>query len=60
MKGRIKLLSKIAIVIALFAQTTTADTVLPMIGTSGLNEPLYLTLCGIALLILGARSKQSI
>lgn len=60
MKGRIKLLSKIAIVIALFAQTTVADTVFPMIGTSGLNEPMYLTLCGVALLILGARSKQSI
>lgn len=60
MKGRILFLSKIAIVAALFAQTTIADTMLPMIGTNGLNEPLYLTLCGIGLLVLGARSKGSV
>lgn len=60
MKGRILLLSKIAVVAAMFAQTTIADTMLPMIGTNGLNEPLYLTLCGIGLLVLGARSKRSV
>ncbi|HEY7771946.1 MAG TPA: hypothetical protein VIC26_02105 [Marinagarivorans sp.] len=60
MKGRILFLSKIAVVAALFAQTTIADTMLPMIGTNGLNEPLYLTLCGVGLLVLGARSKRDV
>ncbi|BCD97932.1 hypothetical protein [Marinagarivorans cellulosilyticus] len=60
MKGRILLLSKIVVVAAMFAQTTIADTMLPMIGTNGLNEPLYLTLCGIGLLVLGARGKRSV
>ena len=59
MKGRVTFFTKIVVVIAVFAQTTTADTGLPIIGMGGLNEPLYLTLCGIGLLILGARGKKS-
>ncbi|WP_053980386.1 hypothetical protein [Marinagarivorans algicola] len=60
MKGNIKFLSKAALVIAVFAQTSAADTVLPIIGSSGLNEPLYLSICGLGLLILGMKNKPSI
>lgn len=66
MKGRIKLIgkavlaTKVLLVISVFAQTSTADTGLPMIGVSSINEPLYLTLCGLGLLILGLKSKPSI
>jgi hypothetical protein len=61
MKGRIKFLSKIIIMVAVFAQTTTADTMaLPIFGTDGLSEAMYLTLCGIGLIVLGARGKRDI
>lgn len=60
MKGNIKFLSKALFVVAVFAQTSAADTVLPIIGSSSLNEPLYLSICGLGLLILGMKSKPSI
>ncbi len=59
MKGKFKFFTKTAVVIAVFAQTSIADTGLPSIDMGGLNEPLYLTLCGIGLLILGATGKKS-
>ena len=57
---KVLLLTKVLLVISVFAQTSTADTVLPMIGVSSINEPLYLTLCGLGLLILGIKSKPSV
>ena len=59
MKGKIKFFIKAVAVVAFFAQTSTADTGLPVMGMGGLNEPLYLTLCGIGLLILGATGKKT-
>ncbi len=61
MKGAVKFVSKLIIVGLVFAQTSAADTGinLPVIGSSGINEPLYLTLCGIGLLLLGARSRAN-
>lgn len=61
MKGGIKVLSKVIIIALVFAQTTAAETGLALPGIANdLNEPLYLTLCGIGLLVLGMKTKNSI
>ena len=59
MKAPVKFLSKVSIAAVVFAQTSTADTGLPMMGESALNEPLYLTLCGLGLLVIGLRSNKA-
>ena len=57
MKGQLKFLTKILVVAAVFVQTSTADTGLPITMDGGLSEPLFLTLCGLGLLMLGGRKK---
>lgn len=60
MKRPVKFLSKAALAIAVFAQTSTADTGFTLLDNSSFNEPLYLTLCGLGLMLLGIKSRSSI
>jgi hypothetical protein len=60
MKGRITLLAKCALVVAVFAQTSNADTGFTLMAGASWSDPLYMTLCGLCLLFLGAKSGRRI
>ena len=57
MKRYIWFVIKAIIVAVIFSQTTMADTGYPFIGEA-IDEPIYLTLCGLGLLYLGLYKKD--
>lgn len=52
MKKVMVFLTKAFVISLLLSQTTTSDTGYRLIGNP-IDEPIYLTICGIALLFLG-------
>lgn len=58
MKNYIMFLVKSVVIGVVIAQTTAADTGYNFIGNS-VDEPIFLTLCGLALLYLGVYRSKS-
>lgn len=57
MKGIIGIFVKAIAVTFLMSQSTTSDTGY-ILSANGVNEPLALTLCGVALLALGLLGRE--